>query len=567
MCVLFLLCIDSAKKAWRRQDIELAELHGPGNIPLSGQIECWRGRSPLDKDAMAGNSKNEFPKKVGGSNVKPMEWWRKQVEKVRASQGNSKQQRYGSTITPERVKEQLQDVDDLSSLDLKMNGESVHVFYLDTMVDKNQIYDTILLPLQRSDGRHPLEVLPLAQPHNSEDLTPLLNNLLRGHTILFFLDRNLILQVNTFQVEHRNISQSESESTVLGPQDSFVEMLEINLSLLRRRIASPYLKVAASTIGTETHNRVAVLYMEDIANPENVERVKRRIQNVEYHGFVGMPVLKQMLEDKPYSPFPQFGLTNRPDNATAALLDGRIVVFLNGSPDAAICPSSFLELFSSPEDFYNRWSTASLLRMIRFFGLFITILLTSSYVSVLTYHPEMLPPALLTILSESRSRVPFPPVVEVMIMELIIEILREAGIRMPTKIGQTIGIVGGIVIGTASVQAGLASNILIVLVSVSALLSFVPPNFLMSNAIRLVRYAFILIAGLLGMYGQFLMLAFLFAHLLDLTSLGTPYMTAGVPRKWTDMLNGLVRVPLIYMFYRNTMSRAKRKKVRPVGEE
>lgn len=154
-----------------------------------------------------------------------------------------------------------------------------------------------------------------------------------------------------------------------------------------------------------------------------------------------------------------------------------------------------------------------------------------------------------------------------MIIELIIEILREAGIRMPTKIGQTIGIVGGIVIGTAAVQAGLASNILIVIVSVSALLSFVTPNFLLSNAIRLIRYGFILMAGLLGMYGQMLMLAFLFAHLLNLTSLGTPYMTAGVPRRWTDLFNSIVRAPIRFMANRSGLSRAKRKKSRPIGEE
>ncbi|WP_236707986.1 spore germination protein [Brevibacillus choshinensis] len=501
--------------------------------------------------------------------VKPTEWWRKQVEEVLASTEGytySPNER-GGKITPDQIKEKLNNVDDLSSFAMNINGERVHVFYLDTMVDSAQLYEMIFLPLQRSDGRDPLQVLPFAQPNESDDVSLLMNNLLRGHTILFFLDRNLILQVNTFHVEHRSISKSENESTVLGPQDSFVEMLEINLSLLRRRIASPNLKIVASTVGTETHNRVTVIYMEDIANPENVERVKERINNVVYQGFVGMPILKQALEDKPYSPFPQFGLTNRPDNATAALLDGRILILLNGSPDAAICPTSFLEMFSSPEDFYNRWSTASLLRIIRFFGLFVTIMLTSSYVSVLTYHPEMLPPALLTILSESRSRVPFPPVVEVVFIELIIEILREAGIRMPTKIGQTIGIVGGIVIGTASVQAGLASNILIVLVSVSALLSFVPPNFLMSNAIRLVRYGFILIAGVLGMYGQMLMLAFLFAHLLDLTSLGAPYMTAGVPRKWTDLMNSLIRTPMKFIIDRSGMSRAKRKKARPIGEE
>ncbi|WP_409175584.1 spore germination protein [Brevibacillus fortis] len=500
--------------------------------------------------------------------MKPTDWWRAQVESIQAKRRiGSGQARRSEQITPDMVKQCMQNVDDLSSLSLKMNDEEVHVFFLDTLVDVSQIYENVFLPLQRSDGRDPMQVLPFAQECLLDDMETLMSNLLRGHTILFFLERDLILHVNTFQVPHRSITKSETEATVLGPQDSFVEMLEINLSLIRRRLATPHLKISSYTIGTEAQNKVAVIYLDNIANAENVERVKKRIDNVIYHGFVGMPVLKQMLEDKPYSPFPQFGLTGRPDNTVAALLDGRIVIMLNGSPDAAICPTSFLEMFSSPEDFYNRWSTASLLRMIRFFGLFITIMLTSSYVSVLTYHPEMLPPALLTILSESRSRVPFPPVIEVLIIELVIEILREAGIRMPTKIGQTIGIVGGIVIGTASVQAGLASNILIVLVSVSALLSFVPPNFLMSNAIRLVRYGFILMAGVLGMYGQMLSLAFLFAHLLNLTSLGTPYMAPGVPRQWTDLMNSLLRAPLRFIVNRNRMSRAKQKHVRPVGED
>lgn len=500
--------------------------------------------------------------------MSPKDWWKSQVQAVKEERRAAQHlERRNGPITPDDVKLRMQNVDDLTSLSLKINDEEVHVFFLDTLVDVSQVYETVFLPLQRSDGKEPKRVLPYAQECFLDDMETLMSNLLRGHTILLFLERNLILHVNTFRVANRSITKSETEATVLGPQDSFVEMLEINLSLLRRRIASSNLKISSYTIGTEAQNKVAVIYLDNIANEENVERVKKRINNVIYQGFVGLPILKQMLEDKPYSPFPQFGLTGRPDNVCAALLDGRIIIMLNGSPDAAICPASFLEMFSSPEDFYNRWSTASLLRIIRFFGLFITIMLTSSYVSVLTYHPEMLPPALLTILSESRNRVPFPPVIEVLIIELVIEILREAGIRMPSKIGQTIGIVGGIVIGTASVQAGLASNILIVLVSVSALLSFVPPNFLMSNAIRLVRYGFILMAGMLGMYGQILALSFLFAHLLSLTSLGTPYMAPGVPRQWTDLMNSLVRAPLKFIVNRNRMSRAKQKHVRPVGED
>jgi hypothetical protein len=501
--------------------------------------------------------------------VKLRRWWRRQVKKVVA---NPSQPRASATerkepITRETVERHLKDVDDVTVKDFVANGETVTVIYIRSIVDEANIYESILLPIQRGDGMEPERILPMAEPISQEEMSVLLGNLMRGYTVLLFPQRNLVLQVNTCKVEHRSITYSETETTVLGPQDSFVESLEINLSLIRRRVINPNLKIKTFEIGSETKNKVAIVYLENIANPENVSRVIHRVQTIDYQGTVGLEILKQMLEDKPYSPFPQFGITTRPDNAVAALLDGRILTFLNNSPEAAICPSSFLELFNSPEDHYNRWSTASLLRMIRFFGLFVTVLLTSSYVSVLTYHPEMLPPPLLLLLSESRNKVPFPPVVEALLIELVIEILREAGVRMPTKIGQTIGIVGGIVIGTAAVEAGLASNILIVVVSVSALMSFLPPNFLMSNAFRFVRYGFILMAGIFGMYGQMLALAFLFAHLLSLTSLGTPYMTAAIPRVWTDALNSIIRAPTRLLFARSGMGRPQRVLTRPLDEE
>lgn len=280
-----------------------------------------------------------------------------------------------------------------------------------------------------------------------------------------------------------------------------------------------------------------------------------------------MAMLKQMLEDKPFSPFPQFGISSRPDNAIAAVLDGRILVMMNGDPGVAILPSTFWELFSTPEDFYNRWTTASLLRTLRLFGFFVSILFTATYVAVLTYQPDMIPPQMLSILAQSRARFPFPPMIEALLIELVIEILREAGARMPTKIGQTIGIVGGIVIGQAAVEAGLASNILIVIVASSALLSFITPNYLMSNAIRFIRYFYIIAAGILGMFGQALLLAWMFGHLLNMTSLGTPYLTPVIPRKWTDLLNSIFRAPVNFMVTRTGMSRAKKQLTRPLDEE
>lgn len=471
------------------------------------------------------------------------------------------------TITLEAVQENLHRIDDVQFIDFYLpNKELVTLINIKTLVKSSTLHRMVLEPLSLNMDQHPEDLLKTAIVMDSNELPRLLHHIASGFTILFFHEQGLILAIDTNSTPERSISTPENETTVLGPQDSFTESLETNISLVRRRIRSIHLKSKIFLIGTETRNSIGVLYMENIANPENVQRVIHRLQNVEYDGFTGLPSLSQVIEDKPYSPFPQFFITSRPDNTAKQLLDGRVVVILNGSPEAIITPSTFLEMFLSIEDFYNRWPTATLLRCIRFFGFFVTIFLTSTYVSVLTYHPEMLPPAMLILLSESRSKVPFPPLFEVLIMELVIEILREAGARMPSKIGQTLGIVGGIVIGTAVVEAGLASNILIVVISVSALLSFLPTNLQMANSARFMRYIFIIMAGIFGMYGQTISLAWMLAHLSEVTSLGNPYM-GPFPRKFTDLANSVIRAPFSYLISRSGISRAKKELKVPAKEE
>ena len=473
-----------------------------------------------------------------------------------------------SVVTKESLLYHLQDIHDLVQEEFSIEGETITLFYLSTLVDGMRIDNLLVEPLNQATLLSSAQItLNKHKLHVKVNLQDLLHDIASGSTVVFSETNKQIWVVPTFSVTERSITAPENETTILGPQDAFIESLETNVSLLRRRIRSTQLKSKTILLGTETKNTVTVMYMENIANDENVARIMERLRNIEYQGFIGMPVLKQLLEDKPFSPFPQFGITVRTDNAMNELLNGKIIVMLNGSPEAAILPATFLEMFFSPEDYYNRWTTATLLRTIRVAGFFLSILLTSTYVSVLTFHPAMLPPQLLTIIADSRAKVPFPPILEVLIIEMVIEILREAGSRMPTKIGQTIGIVGGIVIGTAAVEAGLASNILIVLVATTALLSFIPPNFLMSNAIRIIRYLFIITAGLFGMFGQMVTLAWLINHLLSLTSLGSPYFSPVIPRKWSDLLNSLVRVPANYIYKRPGISRAKKDLIRPLDEE
>ncbi|MEK4244121.1 spore germination protein [Psychrobacillus sp. FSL K6-2684] len=345
----------------------------------------------------------------------------------------------------------------------------------------------------------------------------------------------------------RDVSISEMESTFIGPQDVFTESLETNLSLVKRRIQNSMLKDEELIIGNVTNTKIALLYIDDLVEKKKLKNLKNRLDKIDYPTFLDISILMQLIEDNPYSPFPQYYMTIKPDTISHYLADGRIVILMDNSQSALVCPTSFLELFITMEDYYNRWPSASLMRLLRFFGFFLTIMITPSYVSSLTFHQEVLPYELLLNLQESRMKVPFSPLFEVLFIELIIEVLREAGARMPAKIGQTIGIVGGIVIGTAAVEAGLVSNILIVIVATSALLSFLPPVFHMSNTSRFIRYIFILAAGMFGLYGQMLAFAWLIAHLLRVNSLGTPFMSTVIPRKISDLKDSVVRFPTAYL--------------------
>jgi spore germination protein KA len=425
------------------------------------------------------------------------------------------------------------------------------------------LHQIVIAPLLQSKAN----VLQTAEVIEKSDLSNIISSIAEGNTILYFHVEELYLSIKTFSAPTAAISDTDTESSVIGPQNAFTESLETNLSLIKRRIQNPNIKIQNFVLGSETNTKVSVLYMDDIVNKENLDIVIKKIEKVDHLAFNDISILQQLMDDHPFSPFPQYHETVRPDIAVSGLLDGRIVVAMENSKGVIVCPVSFFELFISPEDYYNRWTTASLLRALRFFGFFLTIILTPTYISILTYHPEMLPFNVLLNLQESRGKVPFSPFMEVLFMELVIEILREAGSRMPTKIGQTIGIVGGIVIGTAAVEANLVSNTLIVIVAVSALLSFLPPNFIMSNSSRFVRYLFIFAAGLFGLYGQMIAFAWLFHHLLSLTSLNSPYFTPLIPRKWTDLFDSVIRMPTLFLKYKPGITKAQTKKKPPVDKE
>lgn len=357
----------------------------------------------------------------------------------------------------------------------------------------------------------------------------------------------------------RSVQSAEIETVVLGPQLAFVEERQVNISILRKYLPTPLLFHEQVSVGGMIPTDVSILYLEGIADPENINTLRQRLLDLKVESDLDSGILAQYIADDELSIFPTLQLTERPDRAVRGLRQGQVVILVQGSPFVLLGPATFLQFFQSPDDYYLRWSLASFTRVMRIIAMFISLLLTPIYVAALTYHYEMIPADLLLSLAESRSRVPFPPLWEAVLMELIIELLREAGARLPTKVGQTIGIVGGIVIGQASVQAGFTSNILIIIVALGALSSFIAPSYTISSTIRVIRFPMILLAGLLGAIGITIGFSFLATHLLRQTSLGRPYMYPVFPVRFSDWKDGFIRAPLSTLWDRFKLNSPQKK--------
>jgi len=429
----------------------------------------------------------------------------------------------------------------------------VSILYFDHLIGSDELNRDVIDPLSQVRDYEVQSLLKRSQYQEATDSKTVIKGILNGDVAIFHKANTYL--INVFRPEARSVQQSETETVITGPHDAFVEVAALNLSLIRRRIKSSHLKVLKLEVGEVAKSAVYLLYIDGIVNMDYVRDLIDRIEAIEVDAIYDGNMLIQYIDDFPNSIFPLFATTERTDAAVSKLVAGRIVGILDGSPSVFTAPSSFFEFLASPDDYYQRWALGTATRVLRFIALIITLTFTAIYVSVTTYHYEMIPEALLLTLTESRSRVPFPPIYEALLMEITIELLREAGARLPTKIGQTIGIVGGIVIGQAAVQAGLTSNILIIAVASSAIASFVIPSYVMSASIRLIRFGLIILAGLLGDLGVAIGIAYIVIHLSGLTSLNSSYITPIAPNNADDWRDVFIRAP--FWALRNRPSQSK----------
>ncbi|TSI09672.1 spore germination protein [Lysinibacillus sp. BW-2-10] len=459
------------------------------------------------------------------------------------------------------VKEKLHSSSDLI---IRYVSPTITVIYVDNLVDVSLLNDQVLEEVQNAkQGITPQElhtVLKLPEVDVLDELNKTILEMLIGAAIIHFDGYSEVVITKISSYQSRGLSAPENESQVVGSQVGFNESIATNISLIRRYITNPDLVNEKFTLGKQTNTSLSLLYIHGLAAEQHVNTIRQRISDLELEDILDSAVLAGLIDDSALSIFPQMLLTERPDRFCDGLLSGKVGIVLNGSSMAILCPQSFIEFFQSREDQNLRWPIASFVRLLRFIAIFISIYLTPIYVATLTYHYEVIPQPLLIPLNESRAIVPFPPIIEAILLEIIIELLREAGAKLPTKVGQTIGIVGGIVIGTAAVQAGITSNILIIIVALGALSSFTTPNYMMGNAIRIIRFPIIILAGFWGYYGIMLATCLLLAHLLRQSTLGAPYLAPFYPPRWTDWPDSIIRLPLPFLTRSGVNSRKPQKK-------
>ncbi|MGB9803627.1 spore germination protein, partial [Desulfofundulus sp.] len=436
-------------------------------------------------------------------------------------------------------------------------GMPAAVVFIDGLVDKGTVNDTLIKGLTLEArmaglGGKTGDLLALVRNFmintcslkEATNAFELLDGVLYGEVALFIEGEALALLVDASGWPVRKIEEPNSESVIRGPREGFTELLRTNTSLVRRHLRSPNLVVERITLGERTRTFVEVVYLRELADPRLVQEVKERLARIKVDGILESGHIEELIEDFPYSPFPQVFRTERPDRVVSMLLDGRVAIITDGTPFVLVVPAEFVVFMQASEDYYERFFLATAIRWLRYIAFLASLILPSLYIALTTFHQEMIPPRLLISIAASREGVPFPAFVEAFLMEFTFEALREAGVRLPRNVGQAVSIVGALVIGQAAVSAGIVSSLMVIVVALTGIASFVAPVFNLAITMRLLRFPMMALAATLGIFGVMIGLLLILVHMASLRSFGIPYLAPLAPLHTGDLKDVLVRAPL-----------------------
>lgn len=375
-------------------------------------------------------------------------------------------------------------------------------------------------------------------------------DLLCGETLLFVDGFERIIRVSTRSFPNRGIQQPISENAVRGPRDSFNEVVRFSTALIRRRVRDTRLRIKNMKVGRRSQTDIYLVYIDDIVDRDVLNEVKQRLSKIDIDAVIEAGMIEQLIEDDIFCLFPTIQHTERVDTAVAAIYEGRVVILCDNTNTALIVPATLMTLIQHAEDYYERWHIATVIRILRVIAALIAMTLQGFYISISSFTPSMIPPDLGLFIAATREGVPIPVFVEALFLEFMLELLREAGLRLPGPIGQTIGIVGGLIIGQAAVQAGIISPIMVILVATTAIASFAIPAYNFSISLRLLKFIYIVVCAALGLYGFILLSLIILSNLVKLKSFGVPILSPFVSFEIMDYKDTVVRLPTRYLWER-----------------
>lgn len=390
--------------------------------------------------------------------------------------------------------------------------------------------------------------LPNSGIREAATLQDVITGILSGDTALLLDGFPTALLIETKGWEMMGINEPDTEAVVRGPREGFTETIGVNTAMLRRKIKNEKLRLESLNLGRQTKTLVYIAYIEGIVNEKIVTEVKKRLQRIDIDAILESGYIEQLIEDAPTSIFPTIGNTEKPDILAAKLLEGRVGIFVDGTPFVLTVPYLLIEAFQSAEDYYSRPYYSTLIRIIRYVALFISTLFPALYVALQSFHPEMIPTSLLISMAGAREGVPFPAYIEALVMGVVFEIMREAGVRMPRPIGQSVSIVGSLVLGEAAVRAGFISNPMVIVVAITAIASFVITP--LADAMALMRLFFLFCASTLGLFGLLMGILFINIHVMKLRSFGIPYLYPVAPMNFGELKDVFIRAPLWTRIFR-----------------
>ncbi len=424
------------------------------------------------------------------------------------------------------------------------------IFFIDGMIDDTIINKDIIKPIINMSETNSVDSIDLIQDQiilsnevtKTQNIDQIIGALINGDTILFMDGAIDALSLGTKGWTSRQIVEPEVEKVIRGPREGFNESIITNLSLLRRKLKTNKLKFEYKTIGSTSATQACISYIEGLADQAIIAEIHKRIDNIQIDGVLDIKNIQELIDDSPFSIFQTSDSSEKPDVIAAKLLEGRIAIFLDGSPSVMTLPFIFIENFQSGEDHYSNYYFASIRRMIRILAFFITISIPAIYLSLVTYHKEVLPTPLLLTIFAARKGIPFPSVVSLLGLLIVFEILIEAGARMPTVVGQTLSVVGALVLGTSAVEANLVSSPMIIVVAITSITALIIPNLL--GSVIILRTLFILFSSVFGLFGYVFGMSGLLIHLYKLKSYDMPYMATMTSINPLDLKDTYIRAPL-----------------------